>query len=75
MKRLTQKNHVIVQMAIWERLAAIEDILGDEYDLERLKHLVTGDTFTEEDMGAAYTSGYEIGKKQAEEAAKNDDRA
>lgn len=65
MKRLTNKNHVIVQMEVWERLAAIEDILGDEYDLERLKHLVTGDTFTEEDMGAAYESGFETGLKQS----------
>ena len=52
---------------IWRRLLAIEDILGDDYDLKRLKALVTGDTYTEEDMSAAYTSGYEIGRKQREE--------
>lgn len=63
-------NAVAIQAAeLRARLQAIEDILGDEYDLERLKHLVTGDTFTKEDMSAAYTSGYEIGKKRAEEAA------
>lgn len=53
--------------SIWRRLLAIEDILGDDYDLKRLKALVTGDTYTEEDMSAAYTSGYEIGRKQREE--------
>ena len=52
---------------IWRRLLAIEDILGDDYDLKHLKALVTGDTYTEEDMSAAYTSGYEIGRKQREE--------
>lgn len=57
-------NTVAIQAAeLRARLQAIEDILGDEYDLERLKHLVTGDTFTEEDMSAAYTSGYETGIK------------
>lgn len=61
-------NTVAIQAAeLRARLKAIEDILGDEYDLERLKHLVTGDTFTEEDMSAAYTSGYEIGRKQRED--------
>ena len=28
---------------IWQRLAAIEDILGDDYDLDRLKELVQAD--------------------------------
>ena len=59
-------NTVAIQAAeLRARLQAIEDILGDEYDLERLKHLVTGDTFTEEDMSAAYMSGFETGLKQS----------
>jgi hypothetical protein len=28
---------------LWERLKAIEDILGDEYDLERLRELAQAD--------------------------------
>ena len=31
------------QRKIWERLKAIEDILGDEYDLERLRELARAD--------------------------------
>lgn len=31
------------QRKIWERLKAIEDILGDEYDLDRLRELVEAD--------------------------------
>ena len=49
---------------LYRRLKAIEDILGEDYDLERLTALVTGDNYTEEDMSAAYTSGYEIGRKK-----------
>ena len=71
MKRLTGPGVVptgeMVLPMIWNRLKAIEDVLGEEYDLERLKHLVTGDNFTAEDMSAAYTSGYEIGRKQGED--------
>ena len=50
MKRLTEKRDTPLVMSMWpgdsrslriyNRLAAIEDILGDEYDLERLKELV-----------------------------------
>ena len=61
-------NIVAIQAAeLRARLKAIEDILGDEYDLERLKQLLAGDNFTQEDMSAAYTSGYEIGRKQGPE--------
>lgn len=61
-------NTVAIQAAeLRARLKAIEDILGDEYDLERLKQLLAGDNFTQEDMSAAYTSGYEIGRKQGPE--------
>lgn len=31
------------QQTVLERLAAIEDILGDEYDLDRLRELVEAD--------------------------------
>ena len=31
------------QLKSWERLKAIEDILGDEYDLERLRELAQAD--------------------------------
>ena len=31
------------QRKAWERLKAIEDILGDEYDLERMKELIQAD--------------------------------
>lgn len=54
MERLTNKNlrkemenTVIIEVpwavSAWVRLAAIEDILGDNYDLERLKELVQAD--------------------------------
>ena len=31
------------QRKIWERMKAIEDILGDEYDLDRLRELAQAD--------------------------------
>lgn len=53
MKRLTSKRsweesksdlkHEMGYSHIWKRLAAIEDILGDDYDLDRLKELVQTD--------------------------------
>lgn len=53
MKRLTSKRnweeaksdlkHEMGYSHIWKRLAAIEDILGNDYDLERLKELVQAD--------------------------------
>lgn len=54
MERLTNKNlrkemenTVIIEVpwavSAWVRLADIEDILGDDYDLERLKELVEAD--------------------------------
>lgn len=52
-KRLTSKRsweesksdlkHEMGYSHIWKRLAAIEDILGDDYDLDRLKELVQAD--------------------------------
>lgn len=59
-------NTVAIQAAeLRARLKAIEDILGDEYDLERLKHLLTGDNFTQKDMDASFTSGFENGLKHS----------
>ena len=51
MKRLTERrpNGVIhvdfieAKESVMSRLAAIEDILGDEYDLDRLRKLVEAD--------------------------------
>lgn len=54
MERLTNKNlrkemenTVIIEVpwavSAWVRLADIEDILGDDYDLDRLKELVQAD--------------------------------
>lgn len=53
MKRLTSKRiweeaksdlkHEMGYSHIWKRLAAIEDILGDDYDLDQLKELVEAD--------------------------------
>lgn len=54
MERLTNKNlrkemenTVIIEVpwavSAWVRLADIEDILGDDYDLDRLKELVEAD--------------------------------
>lgn len=53
MERLTSKRtweevkgdltHEMGYSHIWKRLAAIEDILGDDYDLDRLKELVQAD--------------------------------
>ena len=50
MKRLTSKRtwneakqdlvHELGYQYIWERLTAIENILGDEYDIEHLKEQV-----------------------------------
>ena len=50
MKRLTSKRtwneakqdlvHELEYQYIWERLNEIENILGDEYDIEHLKELV-----------------------------------
>lgn len=69
MRRMTGKTITgeVPMVLVWKRLKEIEDVLGDDYDLERLKQLLTGDNFTQEDMGAAYTSGYEIGRKQGED--------
>lgn len=35
--------HPVVTQEVIDRLAAIEDILGDEYDLDRLRELVQAD--------------------------------
>lgn len=53
MKRLTEKRDAPLVMSMWpgdslslriyNRLAAIEDILGDDYDLDRLRELVEAD--------------------------------
>lgn len=53
MKRMTEKEYGMidadsVEGSIWlkkaaDRLSAIEDILGDEYDLDRLRELVQAD--------------------------------
>ena len=53
MKRMTAKEYGMidadsVEGSMWlkkavDRLAAIEDILGDEYDLDRLRELVQAD--------------------------------
>lgn len=71
MKRLTRMDRPPFSPAFvestWRRLRTIEDILGEDYDLRRLKALVTGDNYTEEDMSAAYTAGYETGRKRAED--------
>lgn len=40
MERLTHMRRVITAHDAFERLAAIEDILGDDYDLDRLRDLV-----------------------------------
>lgn len=55
MKRLTTKRdweeaskdlkHELGYSYIWKRLKEIEDILGDEYDFDRLKELVEADKF------------------------------
>ena len=51
MKRLTERrpngvihvDYIEAKESVMSRLAAIEDILGDEYDLERLRELVGAD--------------------------------
>ena len=53
MKRLTEKRDTPLVMSMWpgdsrslriyNRLAAIEDILGDEYDLDKLWELAQAD--------------------------------
>ena len=53
MERLTEKREYPLTMSMWggkskdlnvyNRLAKIEDILGDDYDLSRLRDLVQGD--------------------------------
>ena len=46
MKRLTDCGTLRAGVDLWEavnRLAAIEDILGDEYDLDRLRELAQAD--------------------------------
>lgn len=53
MERLTSKKtwenasqdlaSEMVYSHIWKRLAAIEDILGDTYDLDRLREMVVAD--------------------------------
>ena len=42
---------------VFDRLAAIEDILGDDYDLERLRELVEADR---DGRCVIYQSGYPI---------------
>ena len=79
MERLTRTDRspfspTYVQ-SIWRRLLAIEDILGDDYDLKRLKALVTGDTYTEEDMSAAYTAGFSTGMEQGEKKIERNNKA
>ena len=70
MKRLTGPGVVptgeMVLPMIWNRLKDIENILGDDYDLQRLEQLLGGDNFTQEDMSAAYTSGFEMAMKENE---------
>ena len=56
MKRLTKRlpNGVIhvdfakQKESVMGRLASIEDILGDDYDLDRLRELVEADKYTKE---------------------------
>lgn len=36
-------RHELGYSHIWKRLNAIEDILGDDYDLDRLKEIVEAD--------------------------------
>ena len=53
MERLTEKRDTPLVMSMWpgdsrslriyNRLAAIEDILGEEYDLDRLRELAQAD--------------------------------
>lgn len=43
MKRLTRSGDWDEDKNCWMRLDAIENILGDEYDLDRLKELVQAD--------------------------------
>lgn len=69
MKRLTEKRDTPLVMSMWpgdsrslriyNRLAAIEDILGDEYDLDRLWELVeVRDTLREFAEDVARQFGY-----------------
>lgn len=77
MRRLTA-NRLSGEMTltmVWKRLREIEDILGDDYDLVRLKHLAHGDTFTEEDMGASYMAGYQIGYEEGKKQARKNKEA
>ena len=77
MRRLTANrlSGELTLTMVWKRLREIEDILGDDYDLVRLKHLAHGDTFTEEDMGASYMAGYQIGLAEGKEQARRDKEA
>ena len=43
---IKHNDPVCPERARYDRLAAIEDILGDEYDLERLRELVEADRAT-----------------------------
>lgn len=45
------------QRKIWERLKAIEDILGDDYDLERLRELAEADR---EGRCVVFQPGYDV---------------
>ena len=77
MRRLTA-NRLSGEMTltmVWKRLREIEDILGDDYDLVRLKRLAHGDTFTEEDMGASYMAGYQIGYEEGKKQARKNTEA
>ena len=65
MKRLTERqpngvirvNFIEEKESVMSRLAAIEDILGDEYDLDRLRELVTADK-----EGRCYIATVKIGE-------------
>ena len=43
MKRITRSRNWDEDKLCWGRLDTIENILGDDYDLERLKELVEAD--------------------------------
>ena len=58
MKRMTG-NGIATGLAYYERLRDIENILGDEYDLERLRELVKS-----EKEGRRIPSGYALVKME-----------
>lgn len=77
MRRMTGKtvDGEVSLILVWKRLKEIEDVLGDDYDLERLKQLVTGDNFTQEDMSASYMAGYQIGFEEGKKQARKNTEA